>query len=67
VTVDEMTIDDAINVANVIGNCLPTDADRDLRELALDDDDSFTRCRSRLGSSNVSVRVGDRPSGGTCR
>lgn len=34
-TVDEMTIDDAINVANVIGDCLPTDADSDLRELAL--------------------------------
>jgi hypothetical protein len=34
-TVDEMTIDDAINVANVIGDCLSTEADADLRELAL--------------------------------
>jgi hypothetical protein len=35
VTVDEITIDDAINVANVIADCLPADADTDLRELAL--------------------------------
>jgi hypothetical protein len=35
VTVYEITIDDAINVANVIADCLPTDADSDLRELAL--------------------------------
>ena len=34
-TVDEMTIDDAIKVANVIGDCLPPEADTDLRELAL--------------------------------
>jgi hypothetical protein len=34
-TVDEMTIDDAINVANVIGDCLAPEADTDLRELAL--------------------------------
>jgi hypothetical protein len=35
VTVDEITIEDAINVANVIGDCLPPDADTELRELAL--------------------------------
>lgn len=34
-TVDEITIEDAINVANVIGDCLPPDADTELRELAL--------------------------------
>ena len=34
-TVDEIPIDDAINVANVIADCLPAGADSDLRELAL--------------------------------
>lgn len=34
-TVDEITIDDAINVANVSSDCLPPGADTDLREVAL--------------------------------
>lgn len=34
-TVDDMTIDDAINVANVIADCVAPDADGDLRELAV--------------------------------
>jgi hypothetical protein len=33
VTVDDMTIDDAVNVANVIADCVAPDADADLREL----------------------------------
>ena len=32
---DDMTIDDAINVASVIAECVVPDADEDLRELAL--------------------------------
>jgi hypothetical protein len=35
VTVDDMTIDDAINVATVIADCVTPDADGDLRELAV--------------------------------
>jgi hypothetical protein len=33
--VDDITIEDAINVANVISECIATDAERDLRELAV--------------------------------
>ena len=33
--VDDMAIDDAINVANVIADCVAPDADGDLRELAV--------------------------------
>lgn len=32
---DDMTIDDAINVANVVTDCMPPDADTDMRELAV--------------------------------
>jgi hypothetical protein len=35
VTVKERTIDDAINVVNVIADCITPDADADQRELAL--------------------------------
>ena len=35
VIVDDMAIDDAINVANVIADCVAPDADGDLRELAV--------------------------------
>jgi hypothetical protein len=34
-TVEEMTIEDAVNVANVIADCITPDADPDLRELAV--------------------------------
>ncbi len=34
-TVDEMTIEDALNVANVIAECVGDDSDPDLRELAV--------------------------------
>ena len=34
-TVDEMTIEDAINVAGVIAECVGDDCDPDLRELAI--------------------------------